>query len=119
MAGLPRTAAKAPRACGRLLAARDFPRGRSVELGVISKPGVAQTTRLLEVVRARYLPNRLIAVAPSAGDGPATPLLADRRALDGKATAYLCEGFVCQAPTTDPAELAHQLDGFRAKPVAA
>ncbi len=118
LARLAPTAAKAPLAFGRLLAALDFHLGRIVELAVISKPGDAETTRLLEVVRARYLPNRLIAVAPSAGDGPATPLLADRRALDGKATAYLCEGFVCQAPTTDPAELAHQLDAFRAKPVA-
>jgi uncharacterized protein YyaL (SSP411 family) len=33
-------------------------------------------------------------------------------------TAYLCEGFVCQAPTTDPAELARQLDAFSARPVA-
>jgi uncharacterized protein YyaL (SSP411 family) len=118
LARLAPTAAKAPLAFGRLLAALDFHLGRIVELAVISKPGDAETTRLLEVVRARYLPNRLIAVAPSAGDGPATPLLADRRALDGNATAYLCEGFVCQAPTTDPAELAHQLDAFRAKPVA-
>ena len=118
LARLAPTAAKAPLAFGRLLAALDFHLGRIVELAVISKPGDAETTRLLEVVRARYLPNRLIAVAPSAGDGPATPLLADRRALYGKATAYLCEGFVCQAPTTDPAELAHQLDAFRAKPVA-
>jgi uncharacterized protein YyaL (SSP411 family) len=118
LARLAPTAAKAPLAFGRLLAALDFHLGRIVELAVISKPGDAETTRLLEVVRARYLPNRLIAVAPSAGDGPATPLLADRRALNGKATAYLCEGFVCQAPTTDPAELAHQLDAFRANPVA-
>jgi uncharacterized protein YyaL (SSP411 family) len=36
--------------------------------------------------------------------------LADRRALDGKPTAYLCEGFVCQAPTQHPSELARQLD---------
>jgi uncharacterized protein YyaL (SSP411 family) len=112
------TAAKAPLAFGRLLAALDFQLGRTVELAVIGKPGEAQTGRLLDVVRARFLPNRLIAVAASPGAEPTLPLLADRRALDGQATAYLCEGFVCQAPTTDPAELARQLDAFRAKPVA-
>jgi len=38
--------------------------------------------------------------------------LADFRvAANGRATAYLCEGFVCQAPTSDPAELGRQLDG--------
>src|SRR5712691_53263 len=109
------TAAKAPLAFGRLLAALDFHLSRIVELAVIGEPADPQTRRLLEVVRERFLPNRLVAVPPGAG---AIPLLADRRALDGKATAYLCEGFVCQTPTADPAELARQLDALTAKPVA-
>jgi uncharacterized protein YyaL (SSP411 family) len=108
------TAAKAPLAFGRLLAALDFHLGRVVELGVVGKPEDLHTRRLLEVVRQRYVPNRLVAVA--AGES-GLPLLADRRALDGKATAYLCEHFVCQAPTQDPGELAHQLDAFNARPV--
>ncbi|HVS05578.1 MAG TPA: thioredoxin domain-containing protein [Candidatus Dormibacteraeota bacterium] len=109
------TAAKAPLAFGRLLAALDFHLARTVELAVIGEPADPQTRRLLEVMRERFLPNRLVAVAPGES---AIPLLADRRALDGKATAYLCEGFVCQAPTTDPAQLARQLEAFTAKPVA-
>jgi uncharacterized protein len=109
------TAAKAPLAFGRLLEALDFHLGRIVELAVIGELADPQTRRLLEVVREPFLPNRLVAVAPTAG---AIPLLADRRGLDGKATAYLCEGFVCQAPTTDPAQLARQLEAFTAKPVA-
>jgi uncharacterized protein YyaL (SSP411 family) len=109
------TAAKAPLAFGRLLVALDFHLGRTVELAVIGQPKDPQTQRLLQVVRERYLPNRLVAVAPGEG---AIPLLADRHALDGKPTAYLCEHFVCQAPTQDPAELAGQLDAFSARPVA-
>jgi len=31
-------------------------------------------------------------------------------AQDGASTAYLCQRFVCQAPTTDPAELLRQLE---------
>jgi uncharacterized protein YyaL (SSP411 family) len=37
------------------------------------------------------------------------PLLGDRPALDGAATAYLCRGFVCDRPTGDPEALAQQL----------
>jgi uncharacterized protein YyaL (SSP411 family) len=33
-------------------------------------------------------------------------LLRDRPAVNGRATAYVCRGFVCQRPTTDLAELA-------------
>jgi uncharacterized protein YyaL (SSP411 family) len=112
------TAAKAPQAFGRLLAAIDFYLGRPVELAVIGNPAEPQTGRFLEVIRTRYLPNRLVAVAPSGSQRQAMPLLRDRRAIDGKVTAYLCEGFVCQAPTTDPSELARQLDAFSARPVA-
>jgi uncharacterized protein len=118
LARLAPTAAKAPLAFGRLLAALDFHLGRTVELAVIGTPADEETRPFLDVVRAHFLPNRLVAVAAAPDDRPTIPLLADRRAFDGKATAYLCEGFVCQAPTTDPAELARQLDAFRAKPVA-
>jgi uncharacterized protein len=105
------TAAKAPQAFGRLLAALDFELGRPVELAVIGPPAETLTRQLLDVVRIRYLPNRLLAAAPD-GDGRGIPLLAERHAMNGVATAYLCEGFVCQSPTTDPAELGRQLEQF-------
>jgi hypothetical protein len=33
--------------------------------------------------------------------GADQPLLQNRRAIDDQATAYVCRGFVCDAPTTD------------------
>ena len=33
--------------------------------------------------------------------GTEQPLLLDRKAIDGKATAYVCRGFVCDAPSTE------------------
>ena len=107
------TAAKAPQGFGRLLAALDFELGRPLELAVIGAPADPRTRRLLDVARVRYLPNRLLATAPGGGRN-GIPLLADRHALNGVATAYLCEGFVCQSPTTDPAELGRQLERFSA-----
>ncbi|WP_020499299.1 thioredoxin domain-containing protein [Sciscionella marina] len=38
-----------------------------------------------------------------------TPLLADRPLLEGRPTAYVCRGFVCDRPVTDPAQLRDQL----------
>ena len=52
----------------------------------------------------------LAAAAPddAAAQGE-VPLLADRPALEGRATAYVCEHFVCQLPVTEPEALAAQL----------
>jgi uncharacterized protein YyaL (SSP411 family) len=30
------------------------------------------------------------------------PWVADMKMIDDKATAYVCRGFVCSAPSTDP-----------------
>src|SRR5438067_1842534 len=104
------TAAKAPLAFGRLLAALDFHLGRPVELAVIGAPAEPGTRRFLDVVRSRFFPNLLVAVGTANGSARSVPLLADRPAIGPGATAYLCEGFACPAPTTDPAELDRQLD---------
>jgi uncharacterized protein YyaL (SSP411 family) len=37
------------------------------------------------------------------------PLLAGRPLVDGRAAAYVCRGFVCDRPSTDPAALAGQV----------
>jgi len=44
---------------------------------------------------------------PPPKDAPA--LLRERMLIDGKATAYVCEGFVCKQPTTDSQVLAKQM----------
>jgi uncharacterized protein YyaL (SSP411 family) len=45
---------------------------------------------------------------PSAG-GHVVPLLAHRTLVGGKAAAYVCHHFTCDAPVTDPAALAAAL----------
>ena len=66
---------------------------------------------MLEAVFGRYLPNRVVAGAADGAPGiEGLPLLAGRRAVDGRPTAYLCRRYVCETPTTDPADLARRLD---------
>ncbi|MFG2643115.1 thioredoxin domain-containing protein [Streptomyces sp. NPDC048370] len=48
-------------------------------------------------------------VAFGAPDGEEFPLLKDRPLVGGGAAAYVCRHFTCDAPTTDPADLARTL----------
>jgi len=102
---------RAPTGFGHALGAADFALARVREVAIVGQPGAADTDALLAEVWGTYQPNRVLAAA-APGDAAAqgeVPLLADRPALEGRATAYVCEHFVCQRPVTEPAELAAQL----------
>jgi uncharacterized protein YyaL (SSP411 family) len=102
-----------PSGFGRFLGALDFHLGPPVEVAVVWPPpgDPAGRAALLGQVFGRYLPTRVLAGgAEGTGGGPALPLLAGKPARAGRATAYVCERYACQAPTTEPAELGRQLD---------
>ncbi|HVG66312.1 MAG TPA: thioredoxin domain-containing protein [Actinomycetota bacterium] len=102
---------RAPTGFGHALGAADFALARVREVAIVGRPGADDTNALLAQVWGTYQPNRVLAAA-APDDTAATgevPLLADRPALEGRATAYVCEHFVCQRPVTEPAELAAQL----------
>jgi len=81
-----------------MLCALDYLKGPSREI-VVTGP---DPEPLLKVVRSRFLPNKVLALA----DGKAKiPLLESRTPLNGKAAAYVCESMACKKPVTDPAEL--------------
>ncbi|MDP8923876.1 MAG: thioredoxin domain-containing protein [Chloroflexota bacterium] len=103
------TAAQHPTGFGRLLSAVDFALGSPKEIAVIGQPDAADTLRLLRVVFDRFLPNRVVAAAAPGAIPPSIPLLEGRDARDGRATAYVCQNYTCQAPVTSPEELAAQL----------
>jgi len=96
-------AARHPQAFGHLLAAADFYVAPVKEVAIVGPdPSAAELRR---VVRSAYRPH--LVLAAGAPDG--VPLLHGREPVDGRAAAYVCEHFVCQAPVTSPAELAAAL----------
>ncbi|MGH2792797.1 MAG: thioredoxin domain-containing protein, partial [Actinomycetota bacterium] len=78
------------------------------EIAIAGDASSVDSTSLLDEVRRRYLPNRVLAAGRS--EGSAVPLLRDRPQREGRATAYVCERFVCKQPVTEPEELGKLLD---------
>jgi len=62
---------------------------------------------LLDVARRHAPPGAVVVAGPP--DQPGVPLLAGRPMRDGRSTAYVCRGFVCDRPVTDPEDLLSQL----------
>jgi uncharacterized protein YyaL (SSP411 family) len=103
-------ASEHPTSFGRLLCALDFVVGHPREIAIIGPADSDETRALRRAVFERFLPNRVVAGASGIGYPARIPLLQDRPLRDGKPTAYVCEGYVCQAPVTSPEALAAQLE---------
>ncbi len=78
------------------------------ELAIVGDPSDAATLALAAVASDGFRPNVVLAVAADPGVS-VVPLLAGRTLVDGRPTAYLCRGFACRLPVTDPAALREQL----------
>jgi len=102
---------KVPGGFGRLLCALDFSASEPREVAIVGDQRSPDTRALLEAVYSGYLPNKVVAGRDPDDDeaGGLIPLLAQRPARAGKATAYVCVQYACQTPTTDPDELTRQL----------
>ncbi|MGV3516089.1 thioredoxin domain-containing protein [Luteitalea sp.] len=80
---------------------------------IVGVPDHPDTQALHAVVARQYLPFTIVVpVTPGHAQARLAHLLPFLETLtlrDQRATAYVCEGFTCQAPTTDPETLARQL----------
>ena len=57
-----------------------------------------------------YLPNKVVVLAENAEENAEfIPLLQERKMIEGKPTAYVCENFTCQKPVTSAEELNEQI----------
>lgn len=75
--------------------------------------------RLVDALRRRFIPNRVLSVvSPSEVQSAAETiaLLEGKAALGGEATAYVCERGRCELPTSDPSELLRLLEPVLAYP---
>jgi uncharacterized protein YyaL (SSP411 family) len=87
----------------------------------VGEPSDPRTRRLAEVARGAgvvsgvgpspaWRPRQVVAIAANPA-GSAVPLLQARFSLRGLPTAFVCRGFACRQPVTEPEALAAILAG--------
>jgi uncharacterized protein YyaL (SSP411 family) len=92
------------------LSAAELAVGGIVELAIVGDPAAADTRALLATATGSGRRDLVVAAAADPASS-VVPLLADRVAIGGRATAYVCRQFACRLPVTEPAALADQLTG--------
>jgi hypothetical protein len=89
------------------------------EVAIVGPADDPATQELRRVALAPFAPDTVVAFAEGPDDpaAAAIPLLEGRGLVDGKPAAYVCEGFACLAPITDPDALRAALDGSAGEPI--
>ena len=105
--------AQSGRVAPMMLAALSTYHAGTPQLVITGDSSADDTKALREAVMHRYLPTTIIvplAPAARARISELLPWTASMKEVDGRATAYLCRDFACEAPTTDAGELGRALD---------
>lgn len=98
-----------PTAFGRWLSAADFSLGDVKQVAIIGPLENNLTKAFLAEIRAAFRPNLVVAQAKFPPPDGVPALLVDRPMLDGKPTAYVCQGFVCRLPVNKLEDFRKQL----------
>lgn len=100
---------KLPSALTQMLCSIDFSLAKPRQVVIAGKPGADDTKALLREVRAVFAPNQIVLLADG---GPSQEWLGKKvetiqamGPFKGKAAAFVCENYVCQAPVNEPAAL--------------
>jgi hypothetical protein len=106
---------QAPGGFSQMLCAMDFYFGQLKEIAIIGDRKSQETKQILQVIHNRYIPNKILASFDPGVDSHDIAdiiyLLKGRTSPinEEKPTVYVCENYVCKAPTTEPEVLADLL----------
>jgi uncharacterized protein len=94
-----------PAAIPQMLAACAFSLSPPRQIVLVGERDSAGMRGLLQALHARFVPDRVVLLVDG-GEARQTlggyhPAVATMTALDGQATAYVCENYACQLPTND------------------
>jgi len=94
---------RAPAAYANFMIGVGFSLSKGHEVVIVGDPNAADTRAMLQALNRKFLPDTVVLLR---SDGDHTldklaPFTKFQKSLDGKATAYVCQDFACNKPTTD------------------
>ncbi|MBN2439622.1 MAG: thioredoxin domain-containing protein, partial [Deltaproteobacteria bacterium] len=99
-----------PSAHAQWLIALEMLASPSCEVVIAGRPEARDTRELIDIVRRRRYPRPVLLFRSEGETAPEitelAPFTREMRAVNGRAAAYVCSGFSCKRPVTDPQELA-------------
>ncbi len=99
-----------PTAFSFWLQAMDYAVGPTQQIALVWPRGSARPDEFLNLVDQKYRPRSVLAASPIPGGAIQPELLLERLPINDEPTAYVCEKFVCQRPTTSLEEFRGLID---------
>jgi hypothetical protein len=97
----------------QFLGAVDFMVGPGREIVIAGDPKEKDTQAMLRAVQRLFLPNKVVLLRPGGDEGARLTALApyteSMGPVNGRPAAYVCQGYACRRPVTDPASLEAEL----------
>ena len=102
-----------PEALPQMAAALDFSLSKPKQVIIAGAQNAPDTRVLLRLVHERYIPNKIVLLADGAEGQKQLaqwlPFIQGVTRKQGRATAYICESYVCKLPSADPQVVARLL----------
>ena len=95
-----------------LMSGLDFDFGPSFEIVISGDADSADTKAMIAEVRKEFRPNQVVLLRTeenAAALAKLAPYTETQTSVDGKATAYVCQGFACKLPVTTVEEMLRNL----------
>ena len=109
-----REVTEAPMAYTQMLQAIDFMAGPSLEIVIAGEVQSEDTQNMLQTLYRSFVPNKVVLLHPTGEEAKdieaLAPFTREQQSVEGKATAYICRNFTCQAPITDVEKLTSLLE---------
>jgi len=85
-----------------MLSAADRALGEPIDVVIAGDPADQRFVALQRSAAGPYAPDLVIAPLPDGDAVAELPIFAAKVPRDGAPTAYVCRGYACDAPTSDP-----------------